>query len=99
MKIYQNPFCTFFLFIIISAAPVNAGPKPLEGLDAYIKKGLSAWELPGLAVAVVKGDDIILMKEFGVREVGKESPVDENTIFAIGSTSQSGSDHLRHPKN
>lgn len=88
-KLYRNLLCTFCLFILASAAvPAIADENPLGGLDAYIKKGMSDWELPGLAVAVVKGDEIILMKGYGTREIGKELPVNENTIFAIGSTSK-----------
>lgn len=88
-RLYRNLLCTFFLFILASGAvPVSADEKPLEGLDAYIRKGMSDWELPGLAVAVVKGDEIILMKGYGTREIGKELSVDQNTIFAIGSTSK-----------
>jgi len=88
-KPYRTLFCTFFLFILFSAVvPAMADENPLEGLDSYIKKGMSDWELPGLAVAVIKGDEIILMKGYGTREIGKELPVDENTIFAIGSTSK-----------
>ena len=88
-KIYGNLLCAVYLFILpLTVVPAIANEDPLEGIDAYIEKGMSDWELPGLAVAVVKGDKIILMKGYGTREIRKELPVDENTIFAIGSTSK-----------
>jgi len=47
------------------------------------------WELPGLAVAVVHGDEVIFAEGFGVKEVGREDPVDAHTLFQIGSVSKS----------
>lgn len=61
---------------------------PLHGLDDYIRKGMKDWEVPGLAVAVVQNDDVILMKGFGTRELGKDLPVNKDTIFAIASTTK-----------
>jgi CubicO group peptidase (beta-lactamase class C family) len=61
---------------------------PLKGIDAYILKAMKDWELPGLAVAVVKDDKVVLAKGYGVKEVGKSDPVDENTLFAIGSNTK-----------
>jgi len=68
--------------------PPCAGAEPLSGLDAYIEKSMKDWQLPGLAIAVVQDDQIIFIKGYGTREIGKELPVDENTVFAIGSTSK-----------
>lgn len=72
----------------IALIPAQAQEDPLKDLDAYIEKGMKDWELPGLALAVVRGDEIIRIKGYGTREVGKDLPVDENTVFAIGSTSK-----------
>jgi CubicO group peptidase (beta-lactamase class C family) len=54
-------------------------------LDAYAKKLLDDWHAPGVAIAVVKDDKLILARGYGVREVGKPEPVDERTVFAIAS--------------
>ena len=60
-----------------------------EGLDAYITKAMTDWKVPGLSVAIVKGDSVIYLKGFGVLEVGKPDPVTPNTLFAIGSNTKS----------
>ncbi len=57
-------------------------------LDAYIERGMRDWKLPGMAIAVVKDGQPILVKGYGVREVGKPEKVDENTVFAIGSATK-----------
>jgi len=60
----------------------------LKDLDGYIVSAMETWKLPGLAIAVVKDDSPIFLKAYGVREIGKSQPVDEHTVFAIGSTTK-----------
>lgn len=60
-----------------------------EGLDAYITKAMADWKVPGLGVAIIKGDSVIYLKGFGVRELGRPEPVTQNTLFAIGSNTKS----------
>ena len=61
---------------------------PLQGFDAYITKAMQDWKVPALAIAVVKDDSIVLMKGYGTRTLGTTQPVDEHTLFAIGSSSK-----------
>lgn len=74
--------------LVLSAAPARALQDPLAGLDAYIEAGMRAWNVPGLAIAVVKDDSVIFARGYGVREVGKPDKVDPHTIFAIGSSTK-----------
>src|SRR2546421_3954541 len=67
----------------------SAKEDPLKGLDEYITKAMHDWQLPGLALAVVKDDAVVLAKGYGVRKHGEASPVNERTLFAIGSVSKS----------
>ena len=60
-------------------------PAPLDGIDAYIETALTDWNIPGLAIAVVKDDKVVLAKGYGVREINKPEPVDANTVFVIAS--------------
>ncbi len=57
-------------------------------MDNVIQQEMESFGVPGLAVAVVQGDQIIYAKGFGTREKGKDQKVDADTIFAIGSTSK-----------
>jgi CubicO group peptidase (beta-lactamase class C family) len=59
-----------------------------DSLDSYIEKGMKQWQIPGLAIAIVKDGKIVAMKGYGVREVGKPDKVDENTLFIIASNSK-----------
>lgn len=66
-----------------------AGPAFVrDSLDAYIRRGLKAWQIPGLAIAIVKDGRVVHSKGYGVREVGKPEPVDSKTLFYIASNTK-----------
>ncbi len=56
-----------------------------KAVDAIVRKAMKEFEAPGVAVAVVQGDRVVYLKGHGVRELGKESPVTADTLFAIAS--------------
>lgn len=68
--------------------PAAAQPAPLRGLDSYVTTAMEEWEVPGLALAVVKDDSVVYARGYGVRELGEEAPVDEHTLFAVASTTK-----------
>lgn len=59
-----------------------------DSLDAYIRRGMTDWHIPGLAIAIVKDGKVVVSKGFGVREAGGKEPVDENTLFLIASNTK-----------
>jgi CubicO group peptidase (beta-lactamase class C family) len=59
-----------------------------DSLDNYIKRGLASWNIPGLSVAIVKDGKVVFMKGYGVTRIGGAEPVDENTLFMIGSNTK-----------
>jgi CubicO group peptidase (beta-lactamase class C family) len=76
--------------LLLAAAPGLAdGQAPeLAGLDAYIEQAMRDWEVPGLAIAVVRNDSVLLARGYGERLSGSGDGVDEHTLFAIASTSK-----------
>ncbi len=44
--------------------------------------------MPGMAIGIVKDDQVLLAKGYGVREIGKPEPVDTATLFKIASNSK-----------
>lgn len=57
----------------------------LPKFEQYIQKGIPAWAIPGIAIVIVTPDKVLLCKGFGTREVGKNKPVNEHTVFQIAS--------------
>ena len=78
---------------MIIALATSAGPafaqEPVPGIDAYITKAMADWKVPGLAVAIVRGDSVIYVRGYGVRKVGTTDAVNDQTLFEIGSSSKS----------
>ena len=69
-----------------SAAPMEARVRALiPDLEAYIRSGMKAYDLPGLAIGIVAGDRLVYAKGFGVRGKAGSAPVDTRTVFQIGS--------------
>ena len=59
-----------------------------DSLDNYVEKALSDWQIPGVAVCIVKNGKVVIMKGYGIKEVGTNDKVDENTLFMIGSNTK-----------
>jgi len=57
-------------------------------VNATVNQGMEIWNVPGLSLAIIKGDDVLLSSGFGFREVGKPEKVDEHTLFSIGSNTK-----------
>ncbi len=72
-----------------SAAAAPAAKPSLDGLDDFVTQAMKDWKVPGLAIAVVQGDKVILQKGYGYRDLEKQLPATPNTLFAIGSITKS----------
>ncbi|HEY2377389.1 MAG TPA: serine hydrolase [Gemmatimonadaceae bacterium] len=77
---------TSFLLAAQSASAQTREPYP--GLDAYVTKAIDTWKIPGLSIAIVRNDSVIYAKGFGVQSVAAKTPVNEKTLFEIGSSSK-----------
>ena len=56
--------------------------------DRFIRDALETYGVPGAAVAVVLDDEVVLARGYGVRRLGEPGPVDEHTIFELGSNTK-----------
>jgi CubicO group peptidase (beta-lactamase class C family) len=77
--------------VLIPVKSLQAQPQPSfikNDLDRYIQKGMQDWQVPALAIVIVKDGNVVVRKGYGVQEIGKNEPVDENTLFFIASNSK-----------
>src|SRR4051794_17785978 len=74
-----------------SAVPIP--PEQIEQaiarVDSIVGDVMKRTGIPGIAVAVVQGGKPVLLKGYGVREVGKSERVDPDTVFQLASVSKS----------
>jgi CubicO group peptidase (beta-lactamase class C family) len=69
-----------------SAQATSTAPPP--DLDSYVAASMKTFDVPGMAVAIIKDGKIVVAKGYGVRRLGDPTPVDEFTMFAIGSNTK-----------
>ena len=60
-------------------------PKTLNNFDTYITQALADWHIPGAAVAITKGDEVLHSGGYGLRDIKQGLPVTANTRFPIAS--------------
>jgi CubicO group peptidase (beta-lactamase class C family) len=73
--------------LALLAAPASS-QSPLATFDAYVARGVRDWNVPGLAIAVVKDDSVVFAKGYGVRKLGTQDSVNTHTLFANASTTK-----------
>ncbi|MEM6415930.1 MAG: serine hydrolase domain-containing protein [Pseudomonadota bacterium] len=79
-----KPLVWLFVYFHFSFASAD----PLQDIDPFIESSLEEWVVPGAFVSIVKDDKVLLAKGYGVKNSKTKKPVDENTLFSIGSTSK-----------
>src|SRR5215207_5465010 len=73
------------LLVVTVARPVWAQP---SDLDRWVARALQTFEVPGIALTVVKDDQVVVARGFGVRKLGEPAPVDARTLFGIASNTK-----------
>lgn len=77
------PIMRFLLFVAFVAIGLGQ-----ESTDALVEKARKTFDVPGIAVAVVKDGQVVFAKGFGVRKLGDSRPVTANTLFGIASNTK-----------
>lgn len=85
--------CAWALAALLACLPgvvlaQTSPPQELEGIEAFVERGMRDWQIPGLTVSVVKDDAVVWARGFGVRKLGRPEPVDEHTLFNVASVSK-----------
>jgi len=92
-KIILPIFLLFTIILLAYAAPATPTVTPelqqkLDLLVEQLEQQRQTHHVPGMAIVVVKDDEVILAHGFGIASVEKETPVTPETIFAIGSSTK-----------
>lgn len=76
-------FTLLFFFSLLLGTGARAQPAVLPANS--LLPLLDSAGIPGLSMAVMNQQGIVWAKGFGVREMGKPAPVDQNTVFSAAS--------------
>lgn len=81
----------FYTLLFVNLFQISIAQQPSfigESLDLYIQKGMTDWQIPGLAISIVKDGKVLYSKGFGERNITTHAPVTEHTLFMIASNSK-----------
>jgi CubicO group peptidase (beta-lactamase class C family) len=83
----RNLFVSLSIFLAgyasVSAQVITSG-----GIDSLVLRTMKTFDVPGIAVAIVKDNKVIHLKGYGVRSLKTQQKVDPNTNFGIASNSK-----------
>jgi CubicO group peptidase (beta-lactamase class C family) len=81
--------CTALIVVahVIGAPALLAAPSK-RSIDKTVVRAMQEFQVPGIAVSVVYDGKLFYSAGHGVLESGAEDPVDDQTLFQIGSVSK-----------
>ncbi len=78
----------FFSLLFAASLQAKEPPPPAQALgdiDQVIERELKTYQVPGVSVAVIVGDEVVLAKGYGLRDVEKKLPMTAETQMPIAS--------------
>ncbi|MEZ4776366.1 MAG: serine hydrolase [Bacteroidia bacterium] len=87
MKKFLSVSLFLFLHLSLLHLPV-LGQVDYEKLNTYLAKAVADYNVPGLAIAVVKDGEMVFSHGYGLREAGTDKVITPNSIFGIASCSK-----------
>jgi CubicO group peptidase (beta-lactamase class C family) len=76
------------LILLYSFAQQTKTSNTADNFDAYIKNAMALWKTPGLSVVVVKDDQVVFEKGYGVTNVDTKAPFTTSTLSICASTTK-----------
>jgi CubicO group peptidase (beta-lactamase class C family) len=73
--------------VVLAALLASPEPQadPVAAVDAFVRAEIARQRIPGVAVAVVKGRNVLVSRGFGLANIEHQVPVTDETIFQSGS--------------
>src|SRR5947207_15813695 len=72
----------------LAISALSAAPAPPPDLDSWVARAMRTFDVPGIGLAVVKDDAIVVSKGYGARKLGDPGAVDAHTLFGIASNTK-----------
>ena len=74
--------------LLLAVIPARAADPSAAAVDRVVTDALAAWEVPGAALAVVRDGEVVVLKGYGRKQLGKPDPVGPDTLFPLASCSK-----------
>src|SRR5262245_57247215 len=85
---HRRQFLVCSVFSAAAAVFLSAAPAPPPDLDQWVTRSMRTFDVPGIGLAIVKDDAVVVARGYGVRKLGDPAPVDAKTLFGIASNTK-----------
>lgn len=85
MKLLYSLLVWLISFSLFYPSKILSQKDKFDTLDAYLQKTIKDFDLPGMAIGIVKDGEVVFEKGYGVRNVKTNIKVTPKTTFAIAS--------------
>jgi CubicO group peptidase (beta-lactamase class C family) len=79
---------TVAFVLALLVVSIEAQPSAPDRLDALAERVRATFDVPGISLAIVKDDKVVVARGYGVRKLGAPEPVDAGTLFGIASNTK-----------
>ena len=73
------------LFLVCAGRLAAQTPAPTGAVDRFIQAELVRQRIPGMSVAVLRGDSVLLARGYGFANLEHRVPATDSTLYAAGS--------------
>jgi CubicO group peptidase (beta-lactamase class C family) len=70
--------------LVLLAAPAH-GQTALDAVDRYLRSELARQRIPGMSVAVLRGDSVLLARGYGFANLEHRVPATDSTVYQSAS--------------
>src|SRR5437879_13710742 len=70
--------------LVVSAAAAQT-PATLDSIDRYVRTEVTRYRIPGLSLAVLRGDSVVLARGYGYATVEHRVPATDSTVYPSGA--------------
>ena len=88
MKTFSAKITLLFLPFLFLNFSLNAQVLSGSQIDSLVQKTMKTFDVPGMAVAVLKDGKIYHKNTYGVRSIKTNTAVNENTLFGVASNTK-----------
>lgn len=84
MRLHRGAWIIVCCVLLVSGA---AGQQTAD-IDAFVERVRTAFDVPGISLAIVKDGKVVVAQGYGVRTTGTSEKVDAHTLFGIASNTK-----------
>jgi len=71
--------------LLLPTPAVGQNPATLDSIDQYVRTELARYRIPGLSLAVIRGDSLVMIRGYGYANVELRVPASDSTVYESGS--------------